>query len=462
MILYLYPFIVGCFCSAMICNGLRKRNKKMVIFFSILPCFFASPFYTVTRGAAGAITASDITGFTLLSCLFFIPSNWKTPFGIVPVKLIVLMIMIMTVSIWTMGVYTNLIGVMGSQLENLHISNRLLLPFLIAGYRLVKLLTLFAYIVFFSVIFFDAEEKAWLAHTIIMGCLILSVAKVLTVYNVTDLSLAYGNAHVGYVGPRILGQTKACAGRLLVVGIIMCLSRIVERKKSVSIIYISLLTVGLILTGSRGAIGALLVALATISVTGRLRGFLVAGLAFMVIFISGLFVLNFNKDISQKLLQSFSSESLDTASDRVPIWRRTVRVWLENPSIILFGVGAFNFGYARLSIGYETAHNDMLTVGSELGLCSMLLFLSWLLSMALLFWRNIKTSRLNEKWNNICVLSIFIGLLFAGIFEATLYPTISTLPMVRVLTSLLFVFGLSKYKQCYLNEKKERNEKHAS
>ena len=445
----------------MICNGLRKRNKKMMVFFSILPCFFASPFYTVTRGAAGAVTASDITGLTLLCCLFFIPVKWKTPCGIVPVKLIGLLILIMAISIWTIGVYINLIGVSSSQLENLHISNRFLLPLLIAGYRFAKLMTLFAYLAFFSIVFFDVEEKTWLVHTIIIGCLIVSIAKVLTVYNVIDLSLAYGDVNPGYVGPRILGQTKACAGRLLVVGIILCLSGVIERRKIMSLIYIILLTAGLVLTGSRGAIGALLMGLVPIFFIGRSRGLLIGGLAFIVIVVSGLFVLNFNKNVSQKLLLSFSSESLNTASDRVPIWRRTIMVWLEKPSIVLFGVGAFNFSYARLSVGYETAHNDMLTAGSELGLSSMLVFISWLLSMVLLFCRNIKMSCQREKWHNICILSIFIGLLFAGIFEATLYPTISTLPMLRVVTPLLLVFGLSIFKQNYLNALNGRDEKNA-
>ena len=161
-------------------------------------------------------------------------------------------------------------------------------------------------------------------------------------------------------------------------------------------------------------------------------------------------MLNYDKIVAQRLLLSFNPESIKTASERFPIWSRTLSIWLENPSIILFGVGAFNFSYARLSIGYETAHNDMLTIGSELGLASLLVFVTWLLSMGLLLYRNIKMSDLEEKWRNICIFGIFIGLLFAGQFEATLYPTIGTLPMFRAVISLLLASGLFRYKQAYL------------
>ena len=172
---------------------------------------------------------------------------------------------------------------------------------------------------------------------------------------------------------------------------------------------------------------------------------------------AGLFVGHNDKITSQKLLRSFDQENIATASNRLPIWNRTIAVWLDNPGIILFGAGAFNFSYAGLSVGYETAHNDMLTIGSELGLTAMMVFIAWIISMAILFYQNIRISSQEDKWKNICGFAIFTGLVFAGQFEATFYPTISTLPMSRVILPLLLAFGLYHYKQKIQSARKNQS-----
>jgi O-antigen ligase len=446
VVVYWFPLIIGLFCSIMICIGLRKRNKNLIIIFSLLPPFFASPFYTATRGAAGAITASDFTGIVLWICLLFFPKNWKSPYRILSVRLLTLWMMIMGLSIFTTGVIYNCAGIVSSQMVNIRFSNTLVLPVLIASFRFFKLLTLFSYCAFFYVIYLNEKNIKWILNTIIFGSVLLAAAQILTRFDIIDFALAYGDTYNQYIGPRILGLTKASVGRILFVGIFLTLVTFNQDHRILSIFAMIIMTGGLVLSGSRGGIAALMVGLIPIYFFGRIRGVVIGGFFFAVILISAILTLSYNEMMVGRLLGTLDTRTVSTASTRMPIWINTIKILIDNPMIILFGVGAFNFSYAGLSLNFEHAHNDILTIGCELGLISMIIFIIWLVSLAILLYGNILRSSGKTRWRNLCILGIFVGLCFGSQFEPTFYPSISTLPMLRILLPLLLAVGLFRHK----------------
>jgi O-antigen ligase len=319
-------------------------------------------------------------------------------------------------------------------------------PFLIAGFRTVKLLTLAAYGIFFYSVHFTDEDTYFFFNLLVFGGIILAIAQTLTSFGIMDLSLYYGDTDGRYIGPRILGHTKANIGRIFFMGIIVCMVLMRESKLR-SLISICILTTGLVFTGSRAGIGALLVGFISICFLGRLRGVFMGGIFFIIILLFGLWALTYNDLMAERLLGTFGSHSLETGSQRFPIWEKTLSVWLTSPLLILFGVGAFNFSYANFHIplNFEHAHNDLLTLGTELGFLSIVLFLAWIfLLLSALISKTLK-SKDKERWHWVCMFAITVGLLFASQFEATFYPTISTLPFSRILYPFLFIILQRSY-----------------
>jgi O-antigen ligase len=352
--------------------------------------------------------------------------------------------LIMALSIWTSGIYYNSSGIGSDQLRNLRISGNLPLPVLMAGFRSFKFLTFFSYCACFWTISLSDESLNCIIQTIIIGCILLAFAKILTSLGFFDLSLSYGETYGQYIGPRILGHTKANMARLIFVGLLLCFTRIEGKRIFSTTLSIVILTGGLVLSGSRGGIGALIISLIPIYFLGRVRGFLIGGFAFTVIILSALVALSQNQIVANNLIGTFDTDNIGSASLRLPIWTETLSVMSNNTMILLFGVGAFNFSYSGLTQGFETAHNDLLTLGFELGLVSMMVFLTWIFSLALTYYRIIGQSTGMEKWKYICFFSIIIGLFFSSQFEATFYPTISTLPMSQIIYPLMINVAMVK------------------
>ena len=447
-IIYWYPFLLGSICSLLIMIGVIKNNKNLVIIASLLPAFFASPFLTFTRGAAGAITASDITGLTLLMALIFVPKAWRSPYRILPVKLLISFFVVIAISIWTMGLYYNIQGIEHTQ--NLRTSNSSLLPFLIASFRSIKLLTLFSYVVFYCLISFDERNIKCLIRTVIIGSIILAVAQIVTRFVILDLALAYGDTHGIYIGPRILGLTKASVGRLLFIGAILCLALMYKRKRIIYLFVLAILASGLVLSGSRGGVIATIVSLFFISILGRERGFMFGALGFFVLLLSAVYTLDYSPMMKERLLGTFDSSTLETASTRTIIWDQALTNILQEPFVGILGVGAFNFSYADLPVNFEHAHNDFLTVLIELGIVGELIFIFWVICLIAYLYKAIKINKKEERWHSVCVFSLCVGLLFASLFESTFYPSISTIPMLRIILPVLLVILLSGYKKKYI------------
>ncbi len=446
MIIYWYPLFLGILCSFCIIYGQIKKSKSIVIFFSLFPAFFASPFISFTRGAAGAITATDFTGVALICCLFFFPRNWRSPSSVATVKALKVFFLVFLITIWTSGFLYNLTGIENESLQYVRFKNTWALPILMSGFRTFKLITFFSYCVYFYILFFDEKNVKWIINTIIIGSVILAVAQILTRFDIIDLALSYGDTH-GYVGPRIMGLTKASVGRIIAIGMVLCLIVISNYKKTFGIISLIILTGGLMLSGSRGGMVIIIVAFVPIILLGKLRGFFLGGIGVLIIVISAVCFLSNNEMMLERLTGSFDNKTITTASSRLTIWTQTASALFEKPQIILCGVGGFNFAYAGLKVNFEHAHNDFLTTLCELGFVGFFVFVSFLFSMAWLLYRNIKTSDGHEKWTNICVFSVFLGLMVASQFESTFYPSISTIPMLRIVFPIFIVISLFSYKR---------------
>jgi O-antigen ligase len=316
-----------------------------------------------------------------------------------------------------------------------------------AGFRSLKFITFFSYCASFWIISLEDESLNCFIQTIITGCILLAIAKIITSLGIFDLSLSYGETHGQYIGPRILGHTKACMARLVFVGLLLCFTRIEKKRIFSTTLSIAILTGGLVLSGSRGGIGALIISLLPIYFLGRVKGILIGGFGLMVIVLSGLVALSQNQIVANNLIGTFDADNLVTASLRMPIWTETLSVITNNAMIVLFGVGAFNFSYAGFTQGFETAHNDLLTLSFELGLLSLMLFLAWIFALVFTYYRNIRQSTGMERWKYICFFSLIMGLIFSSQFEATFYPTISTLSMSKIIYPFIISIALIKQRQ---------------
>lgn len=451
MIIYWYPAILGLVCSIFITRGFATKNKFLVIIFCLFPAFFASPFITVTRGAAGAITASDITGMVLFFCLFKMPSDWKSPYRISSVRFLIIFMILLGASIWSTGIFYNFYGISAEKTHNLRVSMGLPLPILIACFRTFKILTLYSYLTFFYKVTFNEREIQSILRTIIFGSLLLAISQILTRLGVADLSLAYGDTGGTYVGPRILGHTKGSIGRLMAVGGVLALSRIFTGSKFYNLLALMVLTGGLILSGSRGGILVLIISLVPIFFLGRGRGVFIGGLGLIAILLASLVALQNSELMKERLEGTFSNKTVSTASSRTIVWQQTLSNLSSDLAIPSFGVGGLNFSYSNLNVAFEHAHNDTLTSLTELGVIGMLMFLAWQFLLTKNLYQNIRISSGALQWRNVCVFSLMVGLLFGSQFEPTFYPTISTLPLLRIILPLLLVISLFQYKQKILD-----------
>lgn len=344
----------------------------------------------------------------------------------------------MILSFWTSGLYYNFLGLKSSHAENLRVTGSSYLPIYIAGFRTLKLISLASYGYFFFTLSSDDKSRDWMMRVIIITAALVAVAQIITQLGLMDLSLSYGDTGGVYVGPRILGQTKATIGRFFFMGVLLCLARY-ERGNKLELAGLTIiLTAGLALSGSRAGILALLASFFPIYLLGRSRGIAIGVVTMVFVVLVGFWALNFSEKKKNMLVRTFEPKTVETASTRLPIWKETVSAWFDNPMILLFGVGVFNFSYAGLPVHFEHAHNDMLSISTELGLFGTLVFSIALCTIFVTLFSMAWCNDSKKKWFYLCVFSMFVGLLVASMFEPTFYPTISTLPLLRVIIPLIF------------------------
>ncbi|WP_432798742.1 O-antigen ligase family protein [Poriferisphaera sp. WC338] len=439
MILFWHPLIISLIAVMMTILGFKWRKKYIVIYALLLPAFTGTPIMTATRGAAGAIVASDVVGIALFGLLFFIPREWLRSYKLKLHSYVNMIMMFLVISICFMGLFYNFISIDYSQQGNVRLTSAIPLPILMAGFRMFKLIAFASYIYFFLAVRLDERDAITIINAIITGCILLALAMILTRLSVVNLSLAHADIRQVHIGPRILGLTKSSVGRLMCVGFVLSLLRIYQGGKLFNLLGIIVTVGALSLSGSRGSLLALVVALMVIYVLGKSRGILLGTMGAVVIGIVGIVFLNYNQDILQAWMKTVDAETISTASSRTIIWKETVFYWMSNPLAFLVGVGLFNFSYANTESYYESAHNDLLTAITEIGICGGLFYILILFSLAWFFYRQTIHTSGNLRWHYVCILALLLGLTVSSIFEPTFYLTVSNLTFNRIVTVLFLI-----------------------
>lgn len=227
-----------------------------------------------------------------------------------------------------------------------------------------------------------------------------------------------------------------------------------EKKLFLNIISVVYL-VALFLTGSRGAYLSLIVAIPFLfiglSKSGIKKSFLKSVLIFsgslaitwLVMYIAPIVQESLGLDISllDSLLRSGSLENSSTG--RFEFWKTAIRIFAERP-LTGFGLGTFFQSYF---IGYggnqwysRFAHNHYLQILAELGIVGLILFLAFILSSLLAFWRIYRSREYPPYF--IGIAAAFIGFL-AHIFIEFSW----NFPGVTVTMFWLLGMGLSLYKR---------------
>ena len=207
--------------------------------------------------------------------------------------------------------------------------------------------------------------------------------------------------------PRISGFTFNSNAFGALIAIVCCLCAIISKRVWWNIFSTLFSLIGIILSGSRGALIAVLVGYFTL-IVAKSRYFRLLTLFLSIILI--LFVLfqvnTFDKAVepnniikSQPEMRSFDILDHDAVRGRLELWRLAAKSWLENPRTFLIGVGdltetmkikfdARSSGYGLTKEGITHAHNLWFQVAGEsgfLGLVSMLCLWGWVILRA---WRS--------------------------------------------------------------------------
>lgn len=443
---YTYPIIVCIFCGVFIIAGFILRNRKLVAMGTLASCFTASPMLTFTRGAAGAVIASDIVGWVLLVSMILFPSLANNDSKRVSwVAFFWALILIIIISIIFVGPIYNTFNMSLVHVSRVRAIGGVPLSVLMAGFRLFKVIGLIAIFMYFSRVNWQKKEFDHVIDLILFLFLILAVAEIMTRLGIVNLSLAV-NPDADYSGPRVMGFTKATISRLCVVGMFLAIMRMYKSFSILKGLLISVLLLSILMSGSRGALLAIAVGIMLILYYGKLGG-LVVFLAVITVFIGGVYLVDsLNEEVTRRLLLTFDPDKVRHLATRKDIWLLTLQYWYQHPLVIYTGVGAMNFAYAvKLTdtVAIEHSHNDFLTSTTELGVIGLIVFCLYLFKLINRFHGRIMSTQNQTRWENVCLTAMLIGLATASLFEPTFYINVNTLPMVCVINSVMVMYEIS-------------------
>ena len=109
-----------------------------------------------------------------------------------------------------------------------------------------------------------------------------------------------------------------------------------------------------------------------------------------------------------------------------------------------------NFKYALAGgnvsyIFFEHPHNDYLQALTELGVIGFVLFLLYIFHIGKVIIMRMRTTTGSLYWQALCMASIFVSLILAGMFEPSLYirsGNSSMLRMIGILFGIQIAFWL--------------------
>jgi O-antigen ligase len=435
-ITYLYAFVVGIVMSAIVLIGCMFGKRSFVLTGMIFSAIVGSPVITFTRGAAGAIYASDMVSFVLLICWWFpstksficeLTPRWYKPFF--------RLMMLAVVSVILVGpLFSG--GIAGAGLaENVSVSIRgIPLPILMAGFRFVRIILYVVYFVYAAHMIMDEKTFRFVCKLITVGVVILAVCQILNFFGVAELGLA--SREVEWQHSAILGHSKAAGGRLYLVGIFVTLILIYGRWSApIYFVFLATIGMGLLFSGSRAAFVAMLVGVFILAMRARFLG------KMLVLLLAALVPLGFyvlaRLDPERMRIESFLRVITDpTTNPRWIVWGWIIPYIATHPVIWLSGVGFSNFRYALVTeyIGAqaEHAHNDFLTCLTEMGFLGLAFFISYIYRLGKSVFSRVRHTTGEPHWQAICLSVVFAVYLVSSLFESTLYFAVTTTSMQRI------------------------------
>ena len=403
----------------------------------VISAVTASPIVSFTRGAAGAIFASDIVALTVLIVLVLHirrnmfrerpPAWYRWLVGLVVVA-IVSSIVIAPYHMEAMsgGTYAGRVSAIGLPIP---------VEVQVLVFRIFKigLYLVFGYVV--AKMSYGESEMAFVSRVGVLCIIAIALARLTMFWTGVDFALYYPDALHDY--GRVLGHSKNASSRLYVLGIFLTIMLSKSaRLRPLFWVGLPFFLISIYVSGSRAALVALVVGLAALAIFARLRG----GALVIVTAGIGVIVMPLMIDLSPDRFQQFAILLNDpTTNSRMEIWAWVVNYLMSQPLVVLTGVGFNNFSYAMAGDGgmAEHAHLDLLNVLVEVGMPGVIFFVGYVGSLLYVITKVYVRGARSMRWSASCVLAALCGLVVASIFEPTFYYSSSAVPMQRFIIILI-------------------------
>jgi O-Antigen ligase len=434
MISFVYALIVALACCCLILYGFFAGKKIPIIFGLIMPLCIGSPIITFTRGAAGAITAYDITSGFLFICLMLgLHHKWKrtTPPNWYMYAKIFLLIAIFEIT-FDVPYYASMNLDSSALMNNVHIGIEIPIYFLMIPFYICKLICLGAVAFFFCSIEFTKDETKTAKNIVIFSLFIFAIGIILDNAEVYNLGLS-GSADSSFKDSRVFGLDRLAQGRLMLLAIALSLYKVFQNPTSLWTLAFLLFTSGLLYSKSRAAfLGLLVMLLAYWFFTQGKATVLFVFLAILTIPVYYyLFVVQEQSQILERYSRMTTSYEYHKVGKRPEIWKNSLDIIQEHPLILLTGVGQFNFSYGISSQERiaEHAHNDWLTCLLETGIFGLAFFILSVYAIFRQLHYQCRSEILEKRYLSQALISYLVAMLFCSFFETSLFPSISALSM---------------------------------
>lgn len=443
MVLYFpYALVLGAVLSIVVLIGCATGRRTLILFGMVFAALVASPITSFTRGAAGAIYASDLVSFILLVC-WFLPKTRALMFSETPIWYRRLFWLMMLALVSTVFIAPFFSGDLAGTGYASHVRSPIPgvpLVVLMAGFRVIKILLYLPYFAFSCHLLVDEKSLRFVYKTVLCAIVILSICQIIDSMGIKDLSFYLPRKlTTDFLLSRvnqILGHVKLAAGRLYLLGVFVCLILLYRSWSSfIYLLAMGTIIMAILLSGNRAAFVGMLAGFAVLGFCGK--GFAkILVILFIALLPIGFMVLSIiNPEITYTFTRIIQNPS---SNPRWVIWSWTVVNLFTHPYIFVSGVGFSNFAYAIAGQDFynEHGHNDVLTCITELGLIGAILFVSFLFHLGRDVFRRIKYSVDRVRWEAVCMSAAFMGFLVTSMFEITLYYSPHTLCMQRIFAVL--------------------------
>lgn len=447
-----YAIFIGVIAFIITSVGIIIKNRAWILVGMFLSLTTASPIMTFTRGAAGAIVASDVVAIALLPGIIFggfygistsVVPSWRNPF------IVLFIVFILSVSLVASWNTQNLDAI---SLAKIYIR----IPFLslvtqITIFRLLRICLWAAFFFTIAKLIVNENDLCLIFRCFLIVAFSLAIAQILNRLNVVDLRLTSTYIDVSYAKGYVFGYTKAAVNRILILGFFTTFIAIYKSNLIIKGLYSALaclIVVSILMAGSRAGILGVVVGMTVLMYRCRIVyiPFLLIYLA--VLLLSGYYIILLWHEEALTAFKIFLPGS-NMVSGRAEIARWTIEYLMSHWLILLVGVGLFNYSYALRGEGggvFEHAHNDFLTCATECGLIGLVVFIWWITSFCKSLWFAGRKALGYERWASACINAGFWGLLSTMFFEQTLFPSGGSLSLNR-LEIMLFGSFTAYYAQ---------------